>query len=526
MRLDVRRALIYTHRWLGIFGSVLFVAWFASGLVMMYARMPLLTAGERVARLAPVDLADARMALADGAPERTERVRVSMLAGRPVYRFLARGDWTTVFADTGQTLERLTPDQAIDLARRFAPEHTSTVRYDAYLTDPDQWTLEGEVRRRMPLHRIALGDADDTHLYVSVRSGEAVMKTTAAARRLGYLGAVVHWIYFTPLRRQATLWSQLIIWASIAGCVLCLSGLVWGVWRFSWSARYRLKREQSHTPYAGLMRWHHYAGLGFGVVTFTWIFSGLLSMDPWNWSPSTSPTRQQREAMAGGALRLEELTLARLRSGVARAAPAAGTSGAAREIEIVGFRGEPFLLASTVNRSRPDRATTWLVSVLAPERGTFDHFDTEPMLAGARAAMPDATVADAAWLEAYDSYYYDRDGSLPLPVLRVRFSDPPRTWLYVDAGRGAIVRREERLSRLNRWLYHGLHSLDFPFLYYDRPLWDVVVIALSGGGLVLSASTLMTACHRLRRHGRRLARGSWRLQSMPQRSAPLAKKVD
>ena len=35
-----------------------------------------------------------------------------------------------------------------------------------------------------------------------------------------------------------------------------------------------------------------------------------------------------------------------------------------------------------------------------------------------------------------------------------------------------------RGARWNRWLYHGLHSLDFPFLRYSRPLWDIVVIVL------------------------------------------------
>ena len=39
-RLPWRRAILYTHRWLGILGGVLFLVWFASGIVMMYARMP------------------------------------------------------------------------------------------------------------------------------------------------------------------------------------------------------------------------------------------------------------------------------------------------------------------------------------------------------------------------------------------------------------------------------------------------------------------------------------------------------
>ena len=120
---------------------------------------------------------------------------------------------------------------------------------------------------------------------------------------------------------------------------------------------------------------------------------------------------------------------------------------------------------------------------------------------------PGTGVDDAAWLDGYDAYYYDRGRELSLPVLRVRFADPQRTWLYLDPRRGAIVRKEERLSRVNRWLYHGLHSLDFPFLYYRRPLWDIVVIALSLGGLILSATTLVPALHRLRRHVRRLQAG-------------------
>jgi hypothetical protein len=118
--------------------------------------------------------------------------------------------------------------------------------------------------------------------------------------------------------------------------------------------------------------------------------------------------------------------------------------------------------------------------------------------------MPGAAVEDVEWLDAYDAYYYDRDGELPLPVMRARFADAQRTWLYVDPRRAEIARKEERLTRLDRWLYHGLHSLDFPFLYYKRPLWDVVLISLSLGGLMSSVTILVPVWRRLSRRGRRL----------------------
>jgi hypothetical protein len=92
----------------------------------------------------------------------------------------------------------------------------------------------------------------------------------------------------------------------------------------------------------------------------------------------------------------------------------------------------------------------------------------------------------------------------------VRYADARRTWLYLDPQHGAIALRLERASRWNRWLYHGFHSLDFPFLYYKRPLWDIVVALLSAGGVALSVTSASPALRRLRRHARRWRRAPQR----------------
>ena len=52
-------------------------------------------------------------------------------------------------------------------------------------------------------------------------------------------------------------------------------------------------------------------------------------------------------------------------------------------------------------------------------------------------------------------------------------------------------------SRLERWLYNGLHSLDFAFWYHQRPLWDIGVILLLLGGLGLSVFGLVVGVKRL-----------------------------
>ena len=517
--LDWRRVLVYSHRWLGIAGGVLFAAWFASGVVMMYARMPRLTPEERLMRAPGLDLTAARVAPAEAtqALSRTpDRVRVGMLGARPVYRLHDGRQWTTVFADTGEQLSTLDAAGAVAIARAFAPEHASTLRHDARVAEPDQWTLQ--IRALLPAHRIALEDSHYTVLYVSEQSGEVVLKTTRTARTWGYLGAVVHWIYFTPIRRHSAFWTQLMIWTSIAGCILTVLGIAWGVWRYSPSSRFRLRRRHAHSPYAGWMRWHHYAGLIFGIATLTWVFSGLLSMNPWDWSPGTGASEQQRRGVSGGPLALDAVSLDQLRT----AAQRLGAVFPIKELEILRFRGEEYALAyrapamsspAPARLGEPDEALASriplehrLVSLGALHAAPFTEFD-EPSLSSAAAdAMPGIAPEDVVRLHEYDAYYYDRQGALPLPVVRVRYRDAVGTWLYLSPARGEILRKEERRTRLNRWIYHGLHSLDFPGLYRQRPLWDVVVIVLSIGGVVVSLSSAPAALRRLRRHWRRVRR--------------------
>jgi hypothetical protein len=291
--------------------------------------------------------------------------------------------------------------------------------------------------------------------------------------------------------------------------------------------RFRLKRVPSQSPYAGWMKWHHYTGLVFGAITLTWTYSGLLSMGPFNWFQSPGITAAQREAYTGGPLRVDLMTLDGLRGSLAEL-ERAWVGGSERisalrvvkELEATQFRGEPFWLAyrapsaaeasqwmhvGLMPRTPRPRLAHQYVAAADPAAGTFARFDEprfgrESMLEIARAAMPGVPIADAVWLQEYDAHYYDLRAGRALPVLRVRYADDVRTWLYLDPVRGAIVQRTDDTRRLRRWLYQGLHSLDFPFLYYKRPLWDIVVIVLSIGGLALSATTLLPGWRRLRRN--------------------------
>jgi hypothetical protein len=144
---------------------------------------------------------------------------------------------------------------------------------------------------------------------------------------------------------------------------------------------------------------------------------------------------------------------------------------------------------------RTDSAPPFLVSAATLRRRGL--FSEESIVSRVREGFPEASVAHADMLPDYDAYYYDRAREAPLPVVRVKFADPDSTWVYVD-GMSRMVARFTWRERLERWIYHGLHSLDFPFWYFRRPLWDIGLVTLLGGGSMLSLAGAVIGFRRSR----------------------------
>ena len=111
----LRRWSIWTHRYVGIPLSPLFVLWFVSGVVMMYTGgMPELTPAARIEHRAALNLSRVRLTPAVAAergrvPQPLARAKLLSVMGRPAYRF----DGVTVFADTGDWLSPIGPSRFI-----------------------------------------------------------------------------------------------------------------------------------------------------------------------------------------------------------------------------------------------------------------------------------------------------------------------------------------------------------------------------------------------------------------------------
>ena len=478
------------HRYLGLVFCLIFVAWFASGLVMIYHGMPAYTPAERLARLAPLDASAIRLTPVEALTHAElgvspQRIRLTTIGSRPVYRFQVDGEWVTVFADDGALLEAVSPQDALGIVRVAFPNQRTAAHFAQTLDRPDQWTTEVSFRVNGPLHVIALGDGADTNVYVASNTGDIIMKTDRTSRMWGYAGPVIHWFYFRPLRVRGELWFNIIVYGSLVGCIVSMLGLIIGLYRYSAARQYF--QGSSSTPYAGWLRWHHYAGLVFGVFTFTWVLSGMLSMEPWNLSEDNGPDGAQVAAIRGRGIDVDRFSVL-----PAQAFDVLTSRLAPKELELMQFMGEPFY------RAQDASGRTLLVSAdHGPE--LKDAFAQSELLQAANAAMPAFAETEATWLTTYDAYYYDRDALRPLPVLRVKYSDPQRSWLYLTARDGALVQRETASGRPWRWLYHGLHSLDFPGFYETPWLWYAVIVALCAGGLLLSLTSVIVGWKSLRR---------------------------
>ena len=503
----MKRLLIFVHRWLGVALSIIFLVWFASGIVMMYWTYPEVGDRDRLQRAPRIEpdriaISPEQAFAALGRDPDSSALRLGSFDGRPAYRFSnaggrsldsargpAGGAGTIVFADDGEVLRVVDADVMDRAAAAWAgrPAGDAAKRI---VEEVDQWTV-GSLRTVRPLFKYSWPDGQQ--VYVHGTTGEVVQYTTTASRFWSYLGAIPHWLYFTPLRKHPPQWTAFVVWSSLIGTIASLIGLVIIVWMYSPRKRYRYAGAPTSIPYRGWKRWHAITGLCFGVIATTWAFSGLLSMGPFPImerlaaltvpAPADGAASGRRGVGQGLATALRggrPLPLAAYADRSPREAIGAIPGFAVKELAWTSFAGEPLYLATN------GRGETRLVPMSGEPQTTLD---PETVVRIVRDAI--GANADVRILNQYDAYYLDRHRERPLPVVYAGLNDAIGTRYYIDPRTGTVVHQYSARGWVNRWLYHGLHSLDFPWLYNYRPLWDIVVIGLMLGGTALCVTSIV-----------------------------------
>lgn len=499
LRSTAKRWNYLVHRWLGIGGCLLMLLWFVSGTVMLFIGYPKLTPGERLAAL-PL-LGDARgwqglSVLPAAVQAEPEAVALTTLRGEPAYVVRSGGNLGAWSARTGQVLLPVSAQRAEASAAQFAGGQAFV---GAMRVDEDRWTHSRALDAHRPLYRVEVGGAQPGDLYVSSHTGEVVLDAPHVQQRWNYVGAWLHWLYFLRMQSVDPVWTWVVIVLSALCTVAAVSGIVVGVWRWRFRGHYR---SGAKTPYVEpWMRWHHLIGLVAAAFVFTWIFSGLMSMNPWGVLSST------REAIDSG----------RYRGGT---------------VAVDGALGEPTALLTAVEAERfMPVEIQWrriggeLFAVLLDGQG-----ETR-IVSGSNGHLQVARLLPAGWLQqkvralsdapmqgywvqhAADAYFYPRapeamNGAAVrrFPVAVVDFGDAEATRVYLDLATGDPLLTMGYRERVGRWLFYFLHSWDLPAMLRFDTARLAVLLLLSVAGTALCATATVIGYRRLRMKLRRRRR--------------------
>ena len=455
------RAIILIHRYMGVLLGVLMTVWCLSGIVMIYVPYPEISTAQRLQGYQPIDLAHCcrfdAADIADG--EAVRQIRIIQNTEGPVLSVTGEdGRPRTLSLTDGHAIGPAGANRAAVVAGRFAHNLGIEGRAEppTLLKEPDQWTvgLGGQALWKVPFRNDA-----GTVIYVSQSSGEVAQMTNRAKRAWNWVGAVPHWLYPTILRKNAQLWTRLVVYSSLIGCFLTVAGLWIGIARFR--PRKVSKPETRWSPYAGINYWHHVTGLVFGLLTLSFVFSGLVSMNPWGLWEGGGDSAQPLLTGADIPWREAKRMIA--------AAPALDLPPGTVQIRGAPFDGKLYLAARS-----PRQTVRFDDRGRAAGPGVME-------LSRLLSSKTGPGLASLVELRREDSYYFGMDAPVSLPVWRAVMRDTQATRLYIDPTTGTLMSQIGADERKYRWWHDGLHRLNFTAGLRRRPFWDAIMLLTVAG---------------------------------------------
>ena len=318
-------------------------------------------------------------------------------------------------------------------------------------------------------------------------------------QRWNYVGAWLHWLYFLRMQSVDPVWTWVVGVLSGLCTVASVSGIVVGVWRWRFRGHYR---SGAKTPYVEpWMRWHHLIGLVAAAFVFTWIFSGLMSMNPLGVFSSTrdaiDPGRYRGGRVAVDGTLAEPSALLAV-AGDARFRPV--------EIQWRRIGGELFALLLD------GQGDTRIVSMAEGRLQVSRHLPVAWLQLKAR-AISHAPMQGFSLLQSPDAYFYPRapeamNGAAVrrFPVAVADFGDAEATRVYLDLGSGDPLLTMGHRERVGRWLFYFLHSWDLPAMLRQDIARLGVLLLLSVAGTALCATATVIGYRRVRMKVRRRRR--------------------
>lgn len=471
------RKLAWFHRWLGIATCLVFALWFASGAVLLFKPFPSLSRDAQMALQQIVNVRDVSIspgrAIAVAGGEAVA-LRLIERGGTPAYVVDTGKNLVAVDARTGISLPLLGADQAHAIGTSIFGRSMLTGAPITY----DQWVVHNHFDPLRPFFRLDANDSKGTQFYVSAITGELVQRTTWGDRAWNFVGAVLHWVYFTPLRSSFTAWDRTVWILSFVAMLVAIAGTVLGVIRTMQAQR---QRKPSLSFYRRKwMRWHHILGLFASLFVLTWILSGWLSMDHGRLFSRGQATPDQLAAYHGRPLNtaLTAFDLMKL-----QALPPSP------EIAFDVIDGDLVIVASGQNG----------LTALYDSGGRVMSSDELIALAkrGVGAAWPKAKVVGASPVVPTDVYTLAE--GWPGSTVQISLDGADAPSVYIDGSNGRLLTVMSNSRASYAWIYYALHTFNFPGLTTRPVLREVIVMIPLIFGFLFSITGIILGVQRVRK---------------------------
>ncbi|MCT4600937.1 MAG: PepSY domain-containing protein [Marinifilaceae bacterium] len=476
------KLIVKLHRIFGSILSIVFFIWFASGIVMIFAGFPRAPKKGLFMERECLSVKDSIKDFPLKKWSNAKGIVLKKVGDVPCYYFKENSKRIILNAKTLEEINSFSEasfDKRIMLSNKC--KFTSKI-----INDYDQWIPWERYKMYFPIKKYYLDDDEASVIYASLKTGEIVQKTSRKSRWLARIGAIPHWFYFKYLRLNAKAWSNTVLWFSGIGAIMCLAGIILGFYRMRRRKRDKKRGLLNFSPYKKRWyKWHHILGFFFGFTCFTFVFSGMMSLtNVPNWIMNVDNSVNYKAKWSSkfkvddyklpisSIINTNSESIKEIRWDVAYSKPSYFLySNEYYFPKYYDASRVDSLIEIKTNRNFIENR---LYSIFKDKIKNIDIFHT-----------PDD--------------YYGRRPSAQLPFLRIEFNDENETFMYIGVESGKCISLNNKSKRLRRWLYKGLHTLNFKFLREHDWIRKFILLFLCVGGLFVSYTGIILSVKYIRR---------------------------
>lgn len=466
----VNRSIQKIHKITGLVIALFFIMWFVTGIILLYHKYPRVTQTDIYEHSEPLSLND--LPAIHDIPGLTDSARVKTLG---VNREMSQTVWTIsgvsnrkenpmdvkmantdrfIFAsDTLLSQPEVNASQLDSIACVWAGNN-SILKVDT-LTRRQQWILYERYDKSLPILKYYFDNPEKSEIFISQKNGEVLQATTATERGWSWVGAIPHKLYFTFLRTDVDRWKNALLIGGLLCLIASLSGVYIGIYFLFVNKK---KQHKFSSPFKkGVWRYHHIAGMIFGIFLVAWGISGSLAMQrvpKWLVNYDGDYFVSASKLWGRKPLPLKDYKLDYRE--ILKKYPDV------KSITWEHFGKSPaYLIVSGtkeiyIDASNPDSVETLQIPKAEIEKAVTRYFG-------------DDVKYTISLQEDYDEYYLSTPGQYPLPVWKVDVDNSDGTRMYISPSDGYVkYLNNNRMAK--KWLFAATHYLDIKYFVLHRNL--------------------------------------------------------